>query len=59
MKGYISDEFVDLVTRMLMPNPDDRITISEILDHSWVQGPTMSDLEAIQYLQARSQSKSK
>lgn len=34
----LSPEAVDLMTRMLKPNPIDRLTISQILSHPWVRG---------------------
>jgi len=40
-KGYqfpvkISDEAKDLISRMLMVNPPDRISLPEILTHPWI-----------------------
>ena len=32
----ISDELTDLLQRMLIANPDDRISIDEILHHPWL-----------------------
>lgn len=36
-KGKISDQFIDLVTRMLIPSQEDRISIEEIKEHNWFQ----------------------
>ncbi|XP_061374612.1 calcium-dependent protein kinase 24-like [Gastrolobium bilobum] len=33
----VSDEAIDLVKRMLDPNPYTRITVQEVLEHSWIQ----------------------
>lgn len=46
-KGLISESFVDLITRMLLPNPDERLTIEEIKMHDWYQQSSMgaSDLK--------------
>lgn len=36
-KSGLSDEVRDLITRMLMKNPKDRLSITEILMHQWVE----------------------
>lgn len=36
---HLSPQVVDLLTRMLRPGPLDRLTISQILEHPWMQGP--------------------
>jgi serine/threonine protein kinase len=41
MKGTTSIEGKDLLNRMLQPNPFNRITISEILDHPWFKKETV------------------
>jgi len=33
----LSEEFKDLITRMMQPNPKKRITIAEIWEHKWMQ----------------------
>lgn len=48
-KGLISDDFIDLITRMLMPNPKDRIDISEIKEHAWFQDSAMDESEVKAY----------
>ena len=35
----------DLLNRIFVPNPDERITLEEILQHEWMTGPILSDDE--------------
>ena len=35
--GHFSNEFIDLVTRMLAVNPEQRLSIAEIIQHPWMQ----------------------
>jgi len=36
-QGQISEEFKNLIQRMLTPFPKDRITIDEIEQHDWLK----------------------
>jgi len=38
--GFFSDDFKDLITHMLSVNPNQRLSMAEIIDHPWVAGPT-------------------
>jgi serine/threonine protein kinase len=38
--GYYSEEFKDLVTRMMQYNVGSRLSLAEIVGHPWLQGPT-------------------
>jgi len=40
-KGRISEDFIDLITKMLVPCELNRISISEIKEHTWYQQPAM------------------
>lgn len=51
-KGLISDSFIDLITKMLIPIKEDRITIKGIKDHEWFQEPWMSASDAKDYFEA-------
>jgi serine/threonine protein kinase len=33
----VSAEFKDLFMRMIVKNPEDRITLKEVIDHPWTQ----------------------
>jgi len=33
----ISDSVIDLMTRILVPDPNHRITLDDILSHAWMQ----------------------
>lgn len=43
----LSSEFMDLITRMLQPNPNDRLNIKEIKEHPWYKGsvPSMEEIK--------------
>jgi len=46
VQGYlddISDSAVDLITRLLCPDPNRRLTADEMLEHPWVMGETALD----------------
>eukprot|EP00345_Euplotes_harpa_P009507 CAMPEP_0168346300 /NCGR_PEP_ID=MMETSP0213-20121227/18168_1 /TAXON_ID=151035 /ORGANISM="Euplotes harpa, Strain FSP1.4" /LENGTH=89 /DNA_ID=CAMNT_0008354883 /DNA_START=606 /DNA_END=871 /DNA_ORIENTATION=- len=43
----ISENFKDLVSMMLSPNPFDRPSLSEVLQHEWFNGETAT-LEEVQ-----------
>mmetsp|Transcript_16383 Transcript_16383/g.18222 ORF Transcript_16383/g.18222 Transcript_16383/m.18222 type:complete len:80 (+) Transcript_16383:690-929(+) len=58
-KGLISDQFVDLITRMLMPNREDRISIDEIKEHEWYRDLAMDLLEVKEYMETIKVSKLK
>ena len=49
-KGVISDSFIDLITKMLLPNPEERITLENIKLHEWYHLPSMSAAEVTEYL---------
>lgn len=38
--GYYSTEFKDLITSMLQLNPNQRLSLADIVGHPWMQGPT-------------------
>jgi serine/threonine protein kinase len=38
----ISDAAVDLLQKMLVLNPRDRLTLDEVLEHSWMEGTEVS-----------------
>lgn len=42
-----SDEFIDLFSRMVAYDPDDRITLEEVKEHAWFNGPVASEGEII------------
>jgi serine/threonine protein kinase len=44
---FVSEEFRDLVTRMLSLEPVGRPTINEIMQHPWLNGPTMTKDQVI------------
>ena len=50
-KGIISDDFVDLITRMLIPSKLDRITMEEIKEHSWYKDSTMEPSTVKDYME--------
>jgi serine/threonine protein kinase len=39
--GFFSDDFKDLIQRMLAYDPKERPTMIEISQHPWVKGPTL------------------
>ena len=38
-----SEDFKSLVTMMIEPSPQDRICMSDVIAHSWLQGPTATN----------------
>lgn len=44
--GYYSSAFQDLVNRMLAAEPEDRPTVTEVLQHPWLNGPAFTLAEA-------------
>eukprot|EP00429_Kryptoperidinium_foliaceum_P002198 CAMPEP_0176007262 /NCGR_PEP_ID=MMETSP0120_2-20121206/3142_1 /TAXON_ID=160619 /ORGANISM="Kryptoperidinium foliaceum, Strain CCMP 1326" /LENGTH=823 /DNA_ID=CAMNT_0017340017 /DNA_START=20 /DNA_END=2491 /DNA_ORIENTATION=- len=40
--GHLSDSAIDLMKRLMAPDPDKRITAYELLHHPWVRGETAS-----------------
>jgi len=49
-KGLISNELVDLLSRMMAPDRDQRISISEIKEHPWYLEPSMNMLKVKEYM---------
>lgn len=39
--SYLSDELKDLIFSLLLEDPIKRLSISEILQHEWMKGPTL------------------
>ena len=37
-QGFYSEEFMDLVTRMMQFTPNSRLSIAEVMNHPWLQG---------------------
>jgi serine/threonine protein kinase len=48
-KGLLSDNFMDLISRMLKPCKDDRIKIHEIKEHPWYTSSDMSPIKVQSY----------
>merc|ERR1712166_958494 len=44
-----SDELLDLLWRMLCPDPTNRITTSQIKSHLWMKGTSASDQEVLDH----------
>jgi len=40
-KGYFSDEFKDLLSKMFQYDPKNRLSIKEIRNHPWIKGETI------------------
>ena len=38
--GHLSDSAIDLIKKLMEPNPKQRLTAYELLHHPWVQGET-------------------
>ena len=38
-----SEDFKSLVTMMIEPSPQDRICMSDVIGHPWLQGPTATN----------------
>ena len=51
-KMAISSDFQDLMTKMLDPNPQRRLTIEEIKSHPWYNGPTLTKSELLSAVKA-------
>lgn len=47
-EAFFSENFKDLITRMLKLEPSDRMTIEEIAQHPWVTDPNCATLEYVQ-----------
>jgi len=43
--GYYSDSFKDLITSMLQRNPNQRLSMADIIGHPWLQGQTSTQEE--------------
>ena len=48
-----SDSFKDLFTKMVDPNPANRITIKEIKEHDWFMSPIPSHSEVVDFFNSR------
>lgn len=44
---HFSDDFIDLFSRMCAFDPEDRLTLQEVKDHKWYNGPVASTGEII------------
>jgi len=44
------DSFMDLINRMLCPDPKRRISIEEIISHPWMAKPTLSQVQLAEKL---------
>lgn len=42
---HLSDEFIDLMSRMLAFNPKDRLSLQQIKSHEWYKGPVPTQEE--------------
>jgi len=40
--SFFPTEFKDLIEKMFQLNPNDRLSMSQILDHKWMQGESAS-----------------
>ena len=50
-KEFYSREFKDLIDGMLRFDAEKRMTLEEILEHPWVNGPTITQSEIIDQMQ--------
>lgn len=50
---HISEEFKDLIKRILCKNPQQRLTISEIINHPWINGPTATSEEVLNFYSSK------
>ena len=46
-KYGLTPEFKDLVTKLLVENPDDRIELADVLDHPWMKGSKVTHDEFV------------
>jgi serine/threonine protein kinase len=44
---FFSQEFVDIVTRMLAFDPLHRLTLQQVMDHAWMKGPMPTTAEVL------------
>lgn len=49
----IDNDFKDLFAKMVDPNPELRLSISEILDHPWMKGEIATKEEVVKHLKTR------
>jgi serine/threonine protein kinase len=50
-----SDEVVDLLTKMLNTDPEERMTLQEIKESAWFNGPLLSQEEVVEEMNRRKQ----
>ena len=55
-RSYFSDQLKDLITKMLKPSPSQRLCVSEILAHPWLQGEVASKETMKKYFQNKADS---
>ena len=41
-EGFYSKEFKDLINNMLLPNPAERLTMNQVLNHPWTTGDSVT-----------------
>jgi len=58
-KGLISDELVDLLTMMMIPDQEKRITVDQIKGHPWYQEPSMEISKVKEYMKSQLSLKTK
>ncbi len=46
-EAFFSDDFKDLITRMLQFEPESRLTIEQIANHAWFKNSNVATLEQI------------
>merc|ERR1712080_41546 len=54
--SFFSDEFKDLVQSMLQLDPSHRPSMTEVMAHPWMQGPTVSKQDVVGEFQSRQSS---
>jgi len=53
IKGYFSEEFKDFIQKMLAEDPEERMTIEEVLEHPWMKGKMATNEEVIEEFSQR------
>lgn len=53
--GFYSEDFKDLIRKMLALDPAERLSYADILAHPWYNGPTVSKEEVMQEIANRRQ----
>lgn len=45
--SYYSDEFKDMITSMLMLDPNKRLTMDQVMDHPWYTNPDVPSSDEV------------